>query len=283
MNHPWVISVPALSYSTEALLWGDYILAKYGKGITVAGLVNNNEFGAAYRVAFEKWAKDNGVTFKYELHDPQAASVTNEMTTLAATNADVVVLMTAGNFCTMGIKAVAESSWRPKERLVSNTCNGLTFFKPAGAAAEGWVSVSDRKDVSDPADQKDPKIAEFRDILSKAGLDPNNTTIGGGIGQYGWSMVDLLQRASKLPGGLSRTNAMLAARSVNTVHPYFRDGIKYRMNGNKDAYPIEGAITVRWTIPPGQENGSNVPFGTLKDLDGQTPNCAWDGKTCKDG
>ncbi|MFN0089616.1 MAG: ABC transporter substrate-binding protein [Acidimicrobiales bacterium] len=282
VNRPWTTATTQLNYSSEALLWGDYILKKYGKGVTVAALAINSEFGAAYRVTFEKWAKDNGVTLKTELHDPAAPSITNEMTTLAATNADVIILMTASGYCTQAVKYMEESTWKPKERLISNTCASVSFFKPAGfGAGNGWVSISDRRDPADPTDQKEEIIKLTRDLATKNGVDPNLGAWAAGVAQMGWHTVDVLKDAAKLNGGLTRTNLMIASRNISKTHPFYRPGIKYEMKGNLDAFPSEGGVTVKYTVEAGKETGVNVPFGEVLDLNGKTPNCAWDGKQCK--
>ncbi|MFN0090518.1 MAG: ABC transporter substrate-binding protein [Acidimicrobiales bacterium] len=280
VNHPWVVPVPANSYTTEGILWGQYVLDKYGKGATVAALVANNDFGLANKDAFEKFAKDNGLTVKFELHDPQAASVTNELTNLASSNSQVVILMTLANFCTMGFQYLSQSSWKPAERIVSQTCNTVTYFKPAGQAADGWVSISDRYDTADAQDQNVPFVKSARETIAKAGLDANNSLIGQGYGLYAWPVVDTLKRAALLPGGLTRTNVMLAARKVKSANPFSREGISYEMDGAKDAFPIEGGATVRYTLEAGKDVGTQVPFGKVIDLNGKTPNCAWDGKRC---
>ncbi|MFN0089615.1 MAG: ABC transporter substrate-binding protein [Acidimicrobiales bacterium] len=281
-NKPWVFPVPQIGYASEGLVWGQYVVDTLGKGASVAALVVNNEFGLAYRNSFDKFAKANGLTVKYELHDPAAASITNEMTSLASTGANAVILMTLGNYCTQGEIYVGQSSWKPQVKLISNTCNTVQFFKPAGAAGDGWVSVTDRYDVGDPDAQKVKSVQEARDGLAKAGLDQNNFNQGIGWGQYGWSIVDVLKRASALSGGLTRTNVLLAARKVKMQHPFVRDGIVYEMNGNKDSNPIEGGVLARYTVEAGKDVGTNVAFGKPIDLNGQTPNCAWDGKQCKD-
>ncbi|MFN0090519.1 MAG: ABC transporter substrate-binding protein [Acidimicrobiales bacterium] len=283
VNHPWTVPVPSSSYSTEAQIWGQYIVEKYGKGASVAALVANNDFGLSYKAAFDVFAKENGLNVKYELHDVQAASVTNEMTNLASSNADVIILMTLLNFCTFGMQYMGQSSWKPKERLISQTCNIVTYFKPAGAAADGWVSISDRLDNADPEHIKLPFIASMRDQASKLGYDPNNSLVGQGYGLYAWPLVDTLKRAAQLKGGLTRTNAILAARKVESFSPFSREGIKYSMNGAKDAFPVEGAVTVRYTLEAGKDVGANIPFGQVIDLNGKTPNCSWDGKQCRAG
>src|SRR5690606_18374079 len=101
VNHPWTTGA-LLSYFTEAILWGSYIEENLPPGAKVAGLVMNNDFGAAYTAGFETFLSqsDHDIEFVYETIEPTAPDVRNEMTTLAAQDPDVFIAMTAGVSCT---------------------------------------------------------------------------------------------------------------------------------------------------------------------------------------
>src|SRR5690606_30152222 len=48
VHHPWTTAPAATSYSTEAILWGNFIeerLDEFDGEVTVAALVMNNDFG----------------------------------------------------------------------------------------------------------------------------------------------------------------------------------------------------------------------------------------------
>ncbi|MFN0090924.1 MAG: ABC transporter substrate-binding protein [Acidimicrobiales bacterium] len=280
VNHPWVMG-SFLPYSTEAQIWGAHLSETLGRGATVAALAMNNDFGATYRAEFERYAAANGLNLlRVVTHDPAAPNVTNELTTLASTNADAVILMTTSTYCTQAFKALAESTWKPKLKYVSQTCSGIqTYFKPAGAAGADWIIAGSMKDVSDPEEQGDPFVKAAKAQLAKANLDPNSSQLGNGW-WYAWGAAEVLRNAAKLAGGLTRTNVMLAARSLNTEHPMGFKGIRFATNGNLDAYPVEGAQLTKYSIAPGQEAGAHRKFGKPIDLDGQTAPCPWNGKTC---
>ncbi|MEZ5266499.1 MAG: hypothetical protein R2755_32955 [Acidimicrobiales bacterium] len=53
--------------------------------------------------------------------------------------------------------------------------------------------------------------------------------------------MQTLKVAGELDGGLTRANLMVAARSMEMTHPMCLDGIKFSLNGNADAYWIEGS------------------------------------------
>jgi hypothetical protein len=85
-------------------------------------------------------------------------------------------------------------------------------------------------------------------------------------------MVQSLEIAGDLPGGLTRANFITAVRSLTMTHPAYLDGIKFNLSGDKDAYPIEGSALGKW-------NAAKQAFeivGDVVDVSGQTPPCAWD-------
>ncbi|MFN0090732.1 MAG: ABC transporter substrate-binding protein [Acidimicrobiales bacterium] len=281
VGHPWTTGT-WVPYSVEANLWADYIVEKFGKGATVAALVINNDYGTIYKSTFTKAAKDKGLNFvKSETHDLTAANVTNEMTTLASSNADVFIAMTGSVFGTQVVEYLSKSSYKPKERMTSQVNNTISSYKPVGAGADGWVLTGGAKDVNDPANANDPFIKQWKETLTKAGHDfAANGRFGNGA-DFAWPTVENLKRAAQLPGGLSRTNLMLAVRSFSSTHPMYGPEIKFEMNGAKDAHPVEGATFVRYTVAPGQDAGTFAPIGKTVDVNGKTESCAYDGKECR--
>ena len=86
VNHPWTTGL-ALSYTSEAILWGSFIeqrfddlVASDGK-VTVAALVMNNDFGKAYDVGFKNFLaqspnKDR-IEYIPETIEPSAPTITD--------------------------------------------------------------------------------------------------------------------------------------------------------------------------------------------------------------
>ena len=84
--------------------------------------------------------------------------------------------------------------------------------------------------------------------------------------------TETLRIANELPGGLTRTNVMLAARNLHIWHPLMMDGITYALDGAVDAYAIEGSDFSRFDAEAQTWN----QIGDLVDANAGTPNCAWD-------
>jgi len=287
VNHPWTTGL-LLAYTTEAVLWGAFIdqhIDEFPGGkVTVAALVVNNEFGKIYEAGFKAYlaqsANKDNINFVSETVDAQAPTVTDPMTTLASKNPDIFIGMVAATFCAQSVLEAAQNGMHDKVKYMwqPNTCAGTTQLSKAkvggdGSASEGWWIVNGgNKDIEDPAQQADPVVKWARDMLTAHGIDPNaDNNLGLGM-IYGWAWAQVLQIAGQLEGGLTRSNLMLATRSLDMTNPFQLAGIKFHLDGDKDAYLTEGGIYQQWETA----KQSWVNRGTVIDLDGKSKNCNFD-------
>ena len=88
VNHPWTTGL-GLAYTSEGGLWGKFIeshASEFPNGITVAGLILNNDGGRISDAGFKSWLDSSPIKDKVQyvtdLVDPQAPTTTNQMTTL---------------------------------------------------------------------------------------------------------------------------------------------------------------------------------------------------------
>lgn len=278
VNHPWTTG-SLLSYSTEAILWGNWIKANLADDlpVKVAGLVMDNDFGLAYEEAMSAWVEDNPDVISEFIpvrHDPAAPTLTNEVTTIASYDPDVFISMTTGNACLLAIQEVEKAGLREtlSAAFTSSVCKGIeAFMVPAGEASDGWWIVGGgQKDLAD-ANDDDIFINFLNEYLLSEGLDPSISLLGSGV-FYAFGQVEGLKIAAELPGGLNRTNFILALRSLSVKHPMLLDGITFAVDGNADAYYIEGSDISQF----GYATKSWTQVGDLVDLNGSSPNCAWD-------
>jgi len=293
VNHPWTWG-HALAYNTEAVIWGGLLEKKFADRdeITVAALIMQNDFGKAYELGFTEYIANvtkPKINFEFERIEPTAPTITNQMTTLAAKNPDVFIAMTAGTSCTQVVQEAANNGLKDSAEMLftGQPCKGLTFMGKDkvgddGTASDGWwIAGGGNRDFNDKSEFDDPWIAFARDLLEKAGK-PSETSsnLGGGF-QYGWPVWQTLEIAALLPGGLSRPNFMLAARTIDMTNPNNFDGIGYSMSGNADAYPIEGSEIAQFNGAE-QRWVADESIGII-DLTGKSPPCAWDqaASTCK--
>ena len=297
VNHPWTTGAPAPTYSTEAILWGSFLEQRINefptdRKIKVASMVQNNDFGKLYDSAFKSFLAQSQVLkdrvdYYSEAIEAQAPTVTDPMTTIAAKNPDVFITMLAGTQCTQIIVEAAQNGMQKNAKYLfqPQTCPGSTFINKAkvggdGSAGEGWwILNSGAKDAKDPAYQSDAYVAWFNNLLRQNGLDPNASSNFGLGATYVFGVVQALAIAGQLDGGVNRTNFNLALRAMDMTNPMLRPGIKFQMNGLKDAFLVEAGQFQQW-------NAAKQTWedrGPIISLDGKIPLCAWNQATSQCG
>ncbi|MGH1489108.1 MAG: ABC transporter substrate-binding protein [Acidimicrobiales bacterium] len=282
VNHPFTIGLQ-MTYTAEAGLWGDWIRENMAGQlpVRVSAIVMDNDFGLAYESGFENWIASNpGVVSEFVpvRHDPAAPELSGPVATAAAANPDVFISMTAGNPCLLAIQSAANQGiGESVVKFTPSVCAQVNaFVGPAGDAADGWRIVNGgQKASNDPAYANEAFIAFMNQQLAAAGYDPDIALYGTGFGLFAWTYVEALRIADQLDGGLTRSNLVLAMRSLNLVHPMLADGIRLTTFGLDDSYPIEGseyatfnAVSQTWVVE------------SVADLNGETPNCSWGASGC---
>jgi branched-chain amino acid transport system substrate-binding protein len=281
VNHPWTTSA-TLPYATEAAIWvafAEQHLDEFGGKIKVAALKINNDFGAVYDTSFRAYLaasphKDD-ISYEVESFDPSAATVVDPMTTLAADDPDMFITMTTGVSCSQALTAAAENGMKEavKYKFFSAACKvtaPVTRDK-VGDASEGWWATGGGfKDIADESGADDPWIVAARQWLADDGLGYTDPIYNQGL-YFGWTLAQSMMIAGQLDGGLTRTNLMVAMRAIDMTHPQFLEGIKFSMNGNADAFFLEGSDVSQWSAAD-----QTWQIKSLIDLAGKTKNCAWD-------
>ena len=281
-NRPWTTGLQ-LSYSTESILWGAWIKLYLADllPLKLAGVVIDNDFGRAYESSFAKWAASNpDVIADYLLvrHSPATMSLSDEMSRIEAFDPDVFVAMTAGNVCLLAIQEAGQSGLiddinaKGGALFTAAVCRDVAkYMAPAGNAADGWWIIgSGVKDTSDSNYADENFIIWLLSNLVEDDLDPDRHHYSTGY-LYGYPFVESVRIAAKLPGGLTRTNYILALRSLSIYHPMLLDGISAEFHGAEDAFYIEGAEFRQYDA----ESQTWNSVGDIVDVNGRTPNCEW--------
>jgi len=289
VNHPWTTGAPAPSYSTEAVLWGGFLeqhISEFptDRKVKVASLVINNDFGHLYDNSFKAYLATSSVLkdrieYTSETVEASAPTITDPMTTLAAKNPDVFIAMLAGTSCTQAVTEAANNGMHDKVKYLfqPETCSGTAFVKKDkvggdGSASNGWWIVNPGgRDITDPTFKDDAFVKFARDLLNSKGINPDSSSLYGiGIG-YVWPFIQFLIIAGDLPGGLTRTNFILAQRAINMTDPVALPGVHFHMNGNQDAYFVEAGVFQQWDSA--QQRW--ITKSNIIDLDGHSGLCAW--------
>jgi hypothetical protein len=212
-------------------------------------------------------------------HDPTATTVAAEMAQIAAAEPQVLVVMTAGTACLGAVNEAAATGLKEAVlvRFIASGCKVPGYMVPAGEAAGGLYAVgAGLRSLNDPAFAEDTFVKFAREQLTASGLDPKRELVGVGFAQYGWAHVEILRTASGLPGGLTRSNVLLALRGTNLDHPMLLDGVRFATAGDYDAYFVEGAEYTRYDA----RTKAWFVQGPAADLNGLSPNCVWSKSRC---
>ena len=283
--HPWTIGLQ-LSYASEMLHWGNWMKRNLTgqTPVKVAALTIDNDYGRAYQAAFERWVAANGDVVSEVVavtHDADAIDVSDEIAEVRAASPEVFLALTAGPACGSAVDAGEASGLDDLliARFLPVACTDPhRFLIPNGRDGDGYLAVDGGvKALDDPNHEGDPFVRFIDGLLAEVELEPGQLpAAGAGAGQFAWAYVEALRVAAELDGGITRTNFLLALRSLELRHPMVVAGISFSTDGADDAYPIEGARMMRYSA--GQESWQAEAL--VVDLNGATPSCNWDGSVC---
>ena len=199
-THPWTVgSFP--SYSLEAVMYADY-LEENDPDATVALLTQNDDFGQAYVETFEAAIEGTDIeVVAEETYDFTNPDTTSQVTSLASSDADAVILGTTALACPNALNAINASSWDPTI-FISGTCTSPTAGRPGRARRRRGHHQRDRLQ-GPPRPAVGGRRGRCSTYLEKgastaaASIDLENSIVA-----YGWTMgallVDTLTNAAEL-------------------------------------------------------------------------------------
>ncbi|MED7931602.1 ABC transporter substrate-binding protein [Nonomuraea sp. LP-02] len=271
-HYPWTTGM-GLNYGNEAGLWKRWLSDKYPDGTTVAFVAMNNDFGKAYQQSFTRAAEGSSIKIvANELIDPAAPNMTDQLTSAAASKAEVAIFAVAGTFCVQAIGGVERSSWKPVV-ITGNSCaqieTSLAPLQKEGLTGNGTHVVQYYYNPEDPANAA-PEFAKlYTEEMTKGGLDPHVAQYANGW-FWGWYLVAILRDADTMKGGLNRANIAVAARSITQPYPLLVSGLTSKFNGLQDAYLFEGGQMFRYEGATKSKVGAWEPASELLNREGRT-------------
>ncbi|MGE3360161.1 MAG: ABC transporter substrate-binding protein [Acidimicrobiia bacterium] len=287
VNHPWTNGM-LLAYNIEALLWGRFIddhIDEFGDGkVTIAALVMNNDFGLVYDQAFRAYlaGSPNKDRYEYvtEFNEPQAPTITDQMTTLAGKNPQVFITMQTGTPCSQAITEAAQNGMAESAtyKFMPSVCKGANFVgkDAVGDSSNGWWIVGGGlRDINSPGEDGNPYVEWGRKLLADAGYDYKTSGFFGFGLAFGWSRAQVYAIAGQLEGGLTRANVLTALRTIDMTPAAYLWGIQLNLEGNKDAYWVEGSEIAQYD----SAKQSWVQQGDIIELSGRSKPCAWNQTT----
>jgi ABC-type branched-subunit amino acid transport system substrate-binding protein len=254
---PWIINgLP--NYALESIAFADY-LKENKPDAKVAILSQNDSFGESYVTAFKSAIEGTDITLVDEqTFDPKTESnPQGQVTTLANSGADALLLGVTSLPCPNALKAVKDSGWAPLT-YVTLTCSSKTLMDIATDSAEGTISTRATYDPSDPANAEEPPVVEFKEQGAAAGLsetDLNDLNVAAGWG-FGAYLVQLLKASPEL----ERAAVMNTAWDQKDVSFGLNlEGLNWTTDGATDPFGINQLQFVKRT------SGAWVPEGDLVD------------------
>lgn len=262
-DYPWTIGSTLSPYTLEAKALADYVIKEKPQA-KVALLLQDDDYGQAYEEGFTKAFEGTDVkivqTAKYA---PGASDVTSQITSLAASKADVFFNGATLLACPDGLTKAAAANWKPM-LLVSGTCISKTLMGLAGPAADGAFAATNIMDPTNPAYADEAAMKEYRSVVEKFGasdIDPDN-----GIVAYGYTQGVILVKALEGLKTLDRASLMEAMHNLDLGQiGLLVNGAKVK-TGPDDPFLVENLQVVKYDGTAAHFN--NV--GEIIDFEGKT-------------
>jgi branched-chain amino acid transport system substrate-binding protein len=225
-GNPWTMAW-APNYQTESQIYAQHIL-KEKPNAKIAILYQNDDYGKDYLKGMKdglgaKAASMIVAESSYEVSEP---TVDSHIVKLKSSGADVFFNITTPKFAAQAIKKMAEIDWKPVHYLNSVSGSIGAVIKPAGFEnAQGILSATYLKDVSDPQWKDDPAIKKFDEFLAK--YYPDGNRIDASV-LYGYTVAQTMVQTLKQAGdNLTRENIMKEAANLKNIeHDTLLPGIK---------------------------------------------------------
>lgn len=210
-DYPWLIGSELVPYPLETKALLDY-LEQNKPEAKVAILRASDDFGRAYSETFRSLIKGTKVTVvKEETYNPEQSDTKSQVTSLAATDADVLLLGATLLACPDALKNVQASGWKPLTYM-SGTCTSKTLMDLAGDAADGVLSVANIMEPGQPKWANESAMKLYKEKVAKYQPDAE---VDNAIVAYGWTTGALLVETLKESPALNRQAVMETARTLD--------------------------------------------------------------------
>ena len=263
-KHPWTIGSTLPPYTLEMKAYVDY-LKKNKPNAKVAMLIQNDDFGQAYKEGFQQAIQGSNIKLtQVKPYAPGANDVTSQVTSLASSGADTFIDGATLLACPSALTDAKTAGWTPLT-FVSGTCISKTLMGIAGKNADKILAATNIKDPQNPAYATDPAMQAYRALLKKYGasdVDPDN-----GIVAYGYTQGVLLVKVLEGLKTLDRPSLMNAMHNISSMSGLglLIPGVVVQ-TGPKDPYLAEDMQMVQYDAAASHF----VNVGPVIDFEGKT-------------
>jgi branched-chain amino acid transport system substrate-binding protein len=257
---PWTIGFQP-DYIAEGRLYGLHIKANQ-RGKKIAIIYQNDDYGKDYlyglRSALGKQYADANVVAQ-EAVEFTATSVASQLARIRASGAQVFVIVATPGPTIISYATGKALGYNPEQIYVNSVSSAAAFMNTAVASAgapyvNGSISGGYLKDPSNPAQNRDPALQEYRRIMGKYAPTANASN---GLYVYGFALADTFVQAMYKAGkNPTRAGLMNALFSLNTTNRFALPGVALKTS-KTDHFVISQMRLQRFN------NGIWTPIGPL--------------------
>ena len=237
-KYPWSVS-GQVAYSLEGTIYGDFVKGQKPNA-TVAVIYQNDDFGRSLLGAFEEAIKGSDVkVVAKQNYEASTASVASQITTLAASNADYLMVFTIPKFAIQTLQKANQLGWKPTVVLNSITTSVEAVLKPAGLeTATGAYSVVYVMDPSNPAFKDTEGMKLYERVVGK--YAPSNLNPKDPQSMVGFTLAQMMVAALERTREPTRAALLDAAMHLDRVKiDGLVPGMTVTTNGAADPSPLE--------------------------------------------
>jgi branched-chain amino acid transport system substrate-binding protein len=242
--YPWEINGPVSVYSGEGLSYANY-LKDHMPNATVAIMSQNDDYGKAEVGSFkDAIAGSNIKVSKAVTFETTDADLSGQVTTLAATKADVIIVIALGAQMLQSINLIAgHPDWKPQIIAAPVSPQQLSQLNPG--AGDGLLTGASIN-VDDPKLATDPKIATFRKWVQPE-FDKNSVKLPVSAGVGGWNEAALFAQSVTNATAVTRADVMNASHNLkpDLSNIIFINGLTMQ-TAPTDPYLVEGMVIGKW-------------------------------------
>lgn len=253
-NFPWTRGWQP-SFQIEAALFANY-LQEEEPGATVAVLYQNDAYGAEYLESFKRAIEGTDITIvaeePYQVTD---ATVANQMSNLAASDADAFLNVSTSKAAAQAIRAKADLGWDAVHFINNISASKAAVLEPAGLEnATGILSASYLPDPSDGS-LSGEAFDTYVDAVSAAGLNADDPNV-----VHGWVMGEIMVHVLESMDGLTRADYLEAYDSIDGFVPSLSlEGLSLK-TGEGDPFMIETMKVIEFDGDTWVGIGESVSF-----------------------
>jgi branched-chain amino acid transport system substrate-binding protein len=230
---------------------------------TIAVLKANDDFGQSYADSLNSLVQGTNLkVVATQGYDPETSEVKAQVTSLAATHAQVFVIGGTLLACPGALNAMGEAGWKPLVYM-SGTCVSKVLLGAAGQNANGLLSVTPLLDPADPTNASNPAMQLYKTQVKKY---EGTADVTDGIVAYGWSTAALFAKILESSPKLTRSSVMETARTLTASGIGLQLPNSTWVTNANDWFVGETFQLIKYSVAEGHSD----PVGPITDLNGKT-------------